>query len=204
MPDWLGELANLRRLHLEYNRISTIPDSFRQLSGLSRFYLHGNPGLGIPEEILGGYDEPRHAQDILRFYFAQREGSKPLSEAKSMLVRSGGVGKTSPVAAYSTVVMQDKTLIKPSIAEVIQFVQPSLTPVRMFLSYSRKDEKHLDELRKDLKVMERGGLVLQWYDRELSAGEKWKRRRTEKISPAGLSLCPTISRPFASDLFFLS
>jgi hypothetical protein len=101
IPEWLAELENLRHLHLEYNRISTIPDSFRHLSRLTHLALHGNMGLGIPKEILGPLDDTRPTQGVLRYYFAQREGSKPLNEAKLILMGSGGVGKTSAVKALT-------------------------------------------------------------------------------------------------------
>jgi len=102
IPDSLAQLSNLQFLDLDNNQIGTIPDSFRQDSELTLLYLHGNPGLGIPEEILGPPQAPKPAQEILRYYFAQREGSKPLNEAKLILVGSGGVGKTSLVKTLTT------------------------------------------------------------------------------------------------------
>ena len=56
---------------------------------------------------------------------------------------------------------------------MIHAVESPLEPVRVFLSYSHQDEKHINELRKSIKVMERNGLIAAWHDRELSAGEKW-------------------------------
>jgi internalin A len=102
------------------------------------------------------------------------------------------------------VVLQDKTVIKPDIAEVIHSVESPLTPLRIFLSYSHKDEKHLDELRKDLKLMERNGLILPWYDRELSAGEKWNARILQELTEADVIVCQ-LSRDFlASDFCVLA
>src|SRR5207244_1264516 len=45
---------------------------------------------------------PKPAQEILRYYIAQGEGSKPLNEAKLILVGAGGVGKTSLVKTLTT------------------------------------------------------------------------------------------------------
>jgi len=87
---------------------------------------------------------------------------------------------------------------------VIQSVESPLAPVRIFLSYSHDDEKHIDELRKDLKLMERNGLILPWYDRELSAGEEWNARILQELTEADVIVCQ-LSRDFlASDFCVLT
>jgi internalin A len=78
------------------------------LHNLKELYLHGNSALGIPESILGpewiatltGKATPARPQDILNFYFSQRQAAaagmlQPLNEIKVMLVGRGGAGKTS-------------------------------------------------------------------------------------------------------------
>jgi len=105
LPNSLGQFADLRFLHLDDNQITDLPDSLAQLNKLSTLSLHGNPGLGIPEEILGapmGSGSPASPKDILAYYFAQRDDSRPLNEAKLILVGQGGVGKTSLVEALTT------------------------------------------------------------------------------------------------------
>ena len=71
--------------------------------------MHGNPALGIPDEILGptwlavfNGKKPKPPKEILDYYFAQQQGSTPLNEAKLILVGRGGVGKTSLVKALTT------------------------------------------------------------------------------------------------------
>jgi hypothetical protein len=58
-----------------------------------------------------------------------------------------------------------------------------------------KDEKYVNELRKDLKVMQRNGLILTWYLRGLSAGEKWEARILQEINDADIIVCQ-LSRDF--------
>src|SRR6185369_11980734 len=66
-------------------------------------FLHGNPKLNLPNDVLGPtYTETIEGnkrsdpQAILAFYFAQQQrNAKPLNEVKLLLVGHGRVGKTS-------------------------------------------------------------------------------------------------------------
>jgi len=109
IPDFLAQFTNIDILNLANNQITAIPHSLTQLSRLRRLYLHGNPGLGIPDEILGPTwqevdqgKSPTAPQEILTYYFTQLAGSRPLNEAKLILVGQGGVGKTSLVKTLTT------------------------------------------------------------------------------------------------------
>jgi internalin A len=110
IPDSLAQLAQLQYLDLSDNQISVIPDSFAALENLTHLFLHGNPNLGIPPEVLGPpvseiasrNKRPKPPKEILAYYFAQRSSSKPLNEAKLILVGRGGVGKTSLVKTLMT------------------------------------------------------------------------------------------------------
>lgn len=105
----LAQLAELETLDLSGNRITAIPEQFSQLAKLKNLFLHGNPGLGIPEEILGPTaravyslgKEPKPPQEILA-YIRKAGDSRPLNEAKLILVGQGHVGKTSLVKALTT------------------------------------------------------------------------------------------------------
>ena len=129
IPDWIGELCNLQMLSLNYNRLTTLPGSIgrlqsleiltlagnrltslplslKNLSALRELYLHNNPGLGIPPELLGpawtdvanGRGSPAAPHALLEYYFRIRPGlARPLNEAKLILVGRGEVGKTSLV-----------------------------------------------------------------------------------------------------------
>ena len=103
VPDAVGELTELRSLNLSANKLSSLPSILSELD-LKELYLHGNPALGIPAEILGptwvdvatAGGKPNDPRAILDFYFSHRkQDAKPLNEVKLLLVGHGRVGKTS-------------------------------------------------------------------------------------------------------------
>ncbi len=103
LPPEIGRLVNLERLNLEDNALRELPESLKGLSKLRALFLHGNDALGLPAEVLGqiwfgsGPEKPpAKPQEILRYYFAQREGKRrPLNEVKVLVVGESEVGKTS-------------------------------------------------------------------------------------------------------------
>jgi len=83
-----------------------LPVWLQNLESLSELYLHKNGRVGMPPEVLGptaravsmGRAIPAKPTEILEYYFRVRAASRPLNEAKLILVGRGGVGKTSIVA----------------------------------------------------------------------------------------------------------
>jgi hypothetical protein len=73
-------------------------------------------------------------------------------------------------------------------------------PLRLFLSYSHKDKKYVDELRKALKPTERNGLIQPWYDGEITAGEEWKPLIEQRLRDADIIVCQ-LSRDFLDSDF---
>ena len=104
LSDSLEGLRELRGLDLSHNLLTTLPNSMRALKELQWLFLHGNRGLGLAPEVLGPPNDSARGQvdnytnpkGILDFYFASRS-SRPLNEAKLILVGRGRVGKTSLV-----------------------------------------------------------------------------------------------------------
>ncbi len=106
LPPEIGQLVGIQSLDVSDNKLTALPDSMRRLGKLKQLFLHGNPALDIPPEILGpdpgelvdGKATPKDAADILAYYFRGREETtRPLNEAKILLVGQGAVGKTSLV-----------------------------------------------------------------------------------------------------------
>ena len=45
--------------------------------------------------------------------------------------------------------------------------------LKLFLSYSHKDEEIKNELRKHIFPLARSGLILEWHDGKIEPGDKW-------------------------------
>jgi internalin A len=59
---------------------------------------------------------------------------------------------------------------------------------RVFVSYSHKDERQLNELKTHLSPLERLKLIETWYDRRIVAGEDFGRKINENIDSADFIL----------------
>lgn len=93
LPLKIGQLINLERLNLSHNYFTMLPGALRRIQKLQELHLYGNP-LPLPPELLGRTVNPGNPQAILDAYF---QVSRPLREAKLLLVGEGSVGKTSLV-----------------------------------------------------------------------------------------------------------
>ena len=110
IPHDIAQLSQLEVLDLSNNRLTRVSEQLFQLTKLRALFLHGNPGLDIPEEILGPSSEDvdilqkeaKPAREILSYLSRAEENSRPLNEAKLILVGQGSVGKTSLVKALAT------------------------------------------------------------------------------------------------------
>ena len=101
LPESLGNLKNIELLDLSENQLSQLPESFKDLPDHT-LLLHGNNSLRLPAEVLGpkyeeGNEVELNSKQILEYYFRSLEASRPLNEAKLILVGHGEVGKTSLV-----------------------------------------------------------------------------------------------------------
>ncbi len=102
LPPQIASLTQLKRLTLGNNKLATLPPELAQLPKLEQLYLHNNDALRIPPEVLGKKSiergTPARPAEILEYYFRSiREISRPLLEAKILVVGQGSVGKTSLV-----------------------------------------------------------------------------------------------------------
>src|SRR5918995_5430136 len=61
-------------------------------------------------------------------------------------------------------------------------------PLRVFCSYSHKDEEYLNVLRTWLRGLEWQGLIEWWHDREISPGWEWEESIDKHLRTADIIL----------------
>lgn len=71
--------------------------------------------------------------------------------------------------------------------------------LRVFYSYSHKDEELRDELATHLSLLKRRGLILPWHDRDIDAGEEWSGKIDEALERADIILLLVSADFLASD-----
>jgi cold shock CspA family protein len=75
-------------------------------------------------------------------------------------------------------------------------------PLKVFCSYSRRDEEQLNDLRDSLRGLERQGLIEWWHDREIVSGWEWNEAIDKHLRHADVVLL-LVSRAFmASDYVY--
>jgi internalin A len=117
---------------------------------------------------------------------------KPLSLDELQAFQREGIS-TVPVA------LQDKTVIKPKIGDLLESVETPKATLKVFLSYAHEDGEYVAELRNGLKIMERNGLIRVFHDRELTAGEKWEARIVQELNDADVIVLQISNDFLASD-----
>ncbi len=60
--------------------------------------------------------------------------------------------------------------------------------LELFYSYAHKDEKLRNELNKHLYNLKRQGLIVDWYDRDISAGTDWEQEIDSHLNTAQMIL----------------
>jgi TIR domain-containing protein len=71
---------------------------------------------------------------------------------------------------------------------------------RVFVSYSHRDEKALEQLQRFLRPLERDGLIAAWADTRLEGGDDWKREIDQALAEATVAVL-LISQDFLSSGF---
>jgi hypothetical protein len=71
--------------------------------------------------------------------------------------------------------------------------------ITIFYSYAHEDQALADELKKHLNILKLQGLISNWYDHDINAGENQETQNNERLETADIIL-PIISSSFlASD-----
>lgn len=74
--------------------------------------------------------------------------------------------------------------------------------LKIFYSYSHKDEAYRLSLESHLSILSRKNVISGWSDRDITAGQEWKRKIDENIKSADLIILLVSSDFIASDYCF--
>jgi len=80
-----------------------------------------------------------------------------------------------------------------------RIAEESWQSVRLFISYSHKDENLRLELQTHLELLQRQGIIDAWDDRRIDAGEEWKKKIDENLERADIVLLLISADFIASD-----
>jgi formylglycine-generating enzyme required for sulfatase activity len=61
-------------------------------------------------------------------------------------------------------------------------------PLSLFYSYSHRDEAFREDLEKHLAFLRRSGLIAEWHDRKIGAGDEWKAQIDHHLATADIVL----------------
>ncbi|MBN1966544.1 MAG: TIR domain-containing protein, partial [Anaerolineae bacterium] len=76
---------------------------------------------------------------------------------------------------------------------------PGKKPVKLFYSYSHRDERLRDRLAVHLAILKRQGIIEGWHDREIRAGDEWGKEIDENLEAADIILLLVSADFIASD-----
>lgn len=72
-------------------------------------------------------------------------------------------------------------------------------PIRIFYSYAHEDESYAETLQKHLALLKHQGLIGDWYDRRIVAGQEWELKINENLMSADIVLLLVSADFIASD-----
>src|SRR5688500_1476810 len=75
----------------------------------------------------------------------------------------------------------------------------STSPIKLFYSYSHADELFRVELEKHLSVLKRQGVISEWSDRRITAGDDWAGEINRNLETANIVLLLVSADFLASD-----
>jgi internalin A len=96
---------------------------------------------------------------------------------KLRVLEEKGVAKLTEVAGSDVIELDVQELINgvdvaaPKRKE--RTTERRLTTIRVFFSYSHRDEAHLGQLKGHVRLLERQGLIEPWDDRNIRPGDDW-------------------------------
>jgi len=74
-----------------------------------------------------------------------------------------------------------------------------IKPIDVFFSYAHEDEGLRRKLENHLSILRREGFIRSWHDRDIKAGDEWKKKIDEHLETASIILLLISADFLASD-----
>jgi hypothetical protein len=74
-----------------------------------------------------------------------------------------------------------------------------MAPIEIFISYSHKDEALREQLGTHLSLLRREGVIDEWHDRRIDAGQEWAGEIDAHLNSAAVILLLVSADFLASD-----
>lgn len=186
IPKEILSLQKLKVLDLANNKIHVLQSAVFKLPKLRTLNVYGNQIKKFPKQISGSSikriivgknpleeDELSKLKAVIDVVYTKGEqiGSKESKESVDMGTKNLDPSSEKPVVKKNSI----------------------------FISYSHKDEKWLEQTRTHLKPLKRYYDIDLWDDRRLRAGDKWKEEISKALNDATIAVLLFSSNFIASD-----
>jgi internalin A len=123
---------------------------------------------------------------------------------KLLVMEQGGVAKFPEVIGNDVINLSVQELLDGVDLEGTRRKQrmkmsEQTQAARLFYSYSHRDEGLRNELETHLTLLQRQGLIESWHDRDIEAGDEWKRKIDDNLERADIILLLVSADFIASD-----
>lgn len=99
---------------------------------------------------------------------------------------------------YNLILIIDE-LDQEEVNDLITETVKEKSPVKIFFSYSKKDNEMREELSKHMAVLRKNKLISTWHDLEIAPGEKWEDEIIENLNESDIILLLISSDFLSSD-----
>jgi TIR domain len=153
----------------------------------------GDPDAILWEIPLRRVTEIRSNGSEASFYEPTRKiGAIAVRNCTFRHCRFRGIGVAGPPALIQTFrqgVGEQKSYVgvRPSPTSILTQVAP-VRPLKVFISYSHKDDVYRQRLEEYLAMLRNGQYVQDWNDRNISAGEDWRNSIDRNLEDADIIL----------------